>query len=172
MLDTMTFTKVLGAVCGSLLVFLLGKWAAEVLYHTGGGHGEVAQAYVIDTGDSGGDTAEAAGEVDLAALLLAGDAAKGERMWRQCSACHALEAGKNGTGPYLLGIVGRDKGAVSGFNYSNAMASAEGSWEPENLFNFIANPRGYLPGTTMAYAGMRKPEDRADLIAFLAGQGG
>ena len=164
MLDTMTFTKVLGAVCGSLLVFLLGGWAAEVLYHP---HGKAEQAYVIDTGAE--DAAEESEEVaSFDDLFAAADPAAGERLWRQCSACHALEPGKNGTGPYLHGVVGRDKGAVDGFRYSGAMASAEGSWELANINAFIENPRGYIAGTTMAYNGMRRPEDRANLIAYIA----
>jgi cytochrome c len=166
MFDTMTFTKILGAVCSSLLAFLLIGWAAETLYHVES-HGE--QAYSIDTGAD--EEAEAVEEgPSFEELLAAANPANGERLWRQCSACHALEAGKNGTGPYLLGVVGRDKGAVDGFKYSNALAAVEGSWEPENLDGFLANPKGYLPGTVMSYAGMKKPEDRANLIAYLATQ--
>lgn len=165
MLDTMTFTKTVGALCGALLVFLLGAWAAEVLYHPHVPKGQ--QAYVIDTGATTA-AAEPAEAVDFETLLAAADPAAGERLWRQCASCHALEPGRNGTGPYLFGIVGRDKGAAEGFRYSNAMASAEGTWEPENISAFIENPRGYIAGTSMAYAGMRRAEDRANLIAYLA----
>jgi cytochrome c len=170
MLDTMTFTKAGGALCGSLLIFMLGGWAAETIYH-GGGHGDHAQAYSIDTG---AEAAEADGDAAPAfeELFAAADAAAGERLWRQCAACHALEPGKHGTGPSLYGIVGRDKGGVEGFKYSGAMVAVEGVWEPANIDGFIANPRGYLPGTSMSYAGMKKPEDRANLIAYIASIGG
>ncbi|MDR5652222.1 c-type cytochrome [Ruixingdingia sedimenti] len=172
MFDTMTSTKILGAVCGSLLVFLLGSWAASALYATGGGHGDHAeQAYVIDTGASE-DAGGAEEEVDFDALLAAADPSKGERLFRQCAACHSVEPGKNSTGPSLAGIVGRDKGAAPGFNYSGAMAAAEGAWIPADIDHFIANPKGFVPGTTMSYAGMKKPADRADLIAYLQGIGG
>lgn len=165
MLDTMTFTKIGGALCGSLLVFMLGGWAAEIIYAPG--HGDKEQAYSIAV--EVGDTAEAEVEaVPFADLFAAADAAKGEKLWRQCSACHSNEAGKNGTGPSLHGIVDRDKGAIEGFRYSGAMAGAEGVWAVENLDGFITNPKGYLAGTTMAYAGMKKAEDRANLIAYLA----
>jgi len=166
MLDTMTFTKTGLALCGSFLAFMLIGWAAEELYHNDGGK-EFAAAYAIDTG-AAEEPAEAAEEVSFEELFAAADAGAGERLWRQCSACHALEEGKQGTGPSLHAIVGRDKGAIDGFRYSGAMASAEGAWEAENIYQFIANPRGYLPGTTMAYAGMRRSEDRANLIAYLA----
>ncbi len=170
MLDTMTFTKTLGALCGALLVYLLGAWAAETLYHPHNAHGQ--QAYVIDTGAAApADTAKAEA-ADFATLFAAADAAAGERLWRQCASCHALEEGKNGTGPYLWGVVGRDKGSVDGFRYSAAMAAAEGAWTPENLDAFIENPKGYIVGTSMSYAGMRRAEDRANLIAYLATFGG
>jgi cytochrome c len=165
MLDTMTFTKAGGALCGALLVYMLGGWAAEILYHPKGG--EIAQAYSIDTGAAGEEEAETE-EVSFEDLMASADADAGSKLWRQCSACHSNEADKHGTGPSLHAIVGRDKAAIDGFRYSGAMAAAEGAWEAENLYAFIANPRGYIAGTSMAYAGMRKSEDRANLIAYLA----
>ena len=170
MFDTMTLTKVVGAVCGSLLVLLLGKWAAETLYHVGaGGHGEEhAQAYTIDTGSE-----EAAGAetetVDLVAVLAAGDADKGAEVFSKCSACHKLEKGANATGPYLHGIVGRAVDAAEGFSgYSGALEKVADVWSPEHLYAFLENPKGFAPGTKMAFAGLKKSEDRADLIAYLA----
>ncbi|QDY68628.1 c-type cytochrome [Qingshengfaniella alkalisoli] len=172
MFDTMTFTKVLGGFCGALLVFLLGGWLAESLYHTGGGHGEAhEQAYSIDTGaeEASGEPAE---EIDFDALLAEADPAKGESVFRKCQACHKLD-GTDGTGPHLNGVVDRAKAYVDGFAYSDAlMAMSEESWTPENLSHFIENPRGYAPGTKMSFAGIKKPEDRADLIAYLQTTGG
>lgn len=167
MFDTMTFTKVLGAVCGSLLAFMLIGWAGEALYHVSS-HGE-EQAYSIDVG---GDEAEEVAEEgpSFEELFASADAASGEKLFRQCSACHALEPGKNGTGPSLHGIVGRAKASMDGFKYSGTLASMDGSWEPANINGFITNPKGYAPGTTMSYAGMKKPADRANLIAYLATQ--
>jgi cytochrome c len=166
MLDTMTFTKVLGALCGSLLVFMLVGTVSAALFYPGGhgDHGE--QAFRIDTGAEE-PAAVAEDAPDFETLYAAADAGAGERLWRQCAACHALEPGKNGTGPSLYGVVGRAKHAIDGFNYSNAALAVEGVWTPENIDAFIANPRGYMPGTAMSYAGMRKPEDRANLIAYL-----
>src|SRR6056297_2937515 len=143
MLDTMTATKIVGGFCGMLLIFLLGGWVAETIYHSGG-HYDQEQAYSIDTGEEDGeDAAEAEPEVPFADVYAAADAGAGERLWRQCSACHQLDPGANGVGPYLHGVVGRDKGAVEGFNYSDTLASMEGDWTPENLSGFIENPRSY-----------------------------
>ena len=116
MFDTMTLTKTVGALCGSLLIFLLGVWFAEIMYHTGGGghgHGdEVHQAYVIDTGDGGGETEEVVEEVDFATLLAEADPAKGEKLFKKCQACHKLEDGANATGPTLYQVVDRPVQAV------------------------------------------------------------
>jgi cytochrome c len=167
MFDTMTITKAGGALCGSLLVFLLGGWAAEVLYHTGGGHGdEVAQAYVIDTGET--EEAAPAEQVDFATLYAAADAAAGEKVFAKCKACHKVD-GTDGTGPHLNGVVDRAKAASAGFGYSDALkAMADTAWTAENLYAFLENPRGYAPGNKMSFAGLPKSEDRVNLIAYLA----
>ncbi len=173
MFDTMTMTKTVGAVCGSLLVLMLVGWAGTALYTVGGGEhgehaeGELTQAYTIDTGDAAAP-AEGAETVDVAALLAAGDAAAGEAVFKKCGSCHKLD-GSDGVGPHLNGVVGRNHGAVGGFAYSEAMmAKAAEPWTPDVLFAFLENPKQALPGTKMAFAGLPKPEDRANVIAFLA----
>lgn len=170
MFDTMKLTKAVGAVCGSLLVFLLAGWAGDGLYHSshGGGHGEeVAQAYTIDTGAEEAPAEEEAAPVDFAVLLASADAAEGESVFRKCSACHKLD-GSDGVGPHLNGIVNRGKGAVAGFAYSEALAAMSAdSWTPENIAAFVEDPKGYMPGTKMAFAGLPKAEDRANLVAYL-----
>lgn len=174
MFDTMTSTKIIGGLCGTLLIFLFGNWAAESLYHvgaTGHGDGEVVQGYLIETGDEGG-AAEETVEVDFAEVYASADAAKGERVFSKCKACHKLEDGANGTGPYLFNVVNRDIAAVDGFGYSDALASLDGAWTPEHLDGFLASPKSYAPGTKMTFSGLPKVEDRADLIAYLATFGG
>ncbi|MFN7223806.1 MAG: c-type cytochrome [Paracoccaceae bacterium] len=170
MFDTMTMTKVLGAVCGSLLVFLLGGWAASALYATGGGHGgEHAQAYVIETGagsEAATETADAA--PDFETIYAAADAAAGEKVFAKCRACHKLD-GADATGPHLNGVVDRAKASSAGFAYSDMLKSMAGdAWTVENLNAFLENPRGYAPGTKMAFAGLPKVDERANLIAYLA----
>ncbi|GIT89764.1 cytochrome c [Jannaschia pagri] len=167
-MDTMTITKAGGAFCGALLVFLLGAWASEELYHVGGHHGEDhAMGYAIEVADSSAPVEEEEA-VPFEEVYVNASADAGERLWRQCSACHVLEPGVNGTGPYLHGVVGRDKGAVDGYAYSEVLATMDGDWTPENLSGFLENPRGYAQGTKMAYRGMGDVEDRANLIAYLA----
>ncbi len=169
MFDTMTMTKAVAAVCSALLIFLFGNWAADALYSTAPAvHGDevVAQAYTIDTGEVA--TAEGAAEgPDFATVFAAADAAAGEKVFGKCKACHKLD-GSNGTGPALNGVVGRGRGGVAGFGYSEAMLSVKDAWAPELLEAFLTNPKGYVAGTKMAFAGLPKVEDRANLIAYLA----
>ena len=163
----MTLTKSAGALCGALLIFLLGGWAAETIYSSGG-HGEDhAQGYVVDTGadDEPQDTAEEA--PDLATLFASADAAKGERVFNQCRACHMLEDGQNGVGPHLYGVVARDVGSVEDFNYSGALSEVADVWTAAELSAFLENPSNYAPGTSMGYAGLSKAEDRVNVIAYL-----
>lgn len=173
MFDTMTVTKAGGALCGTLLVFLLGNWAASALYATSaGGHGgEVHQAYVIDTG-AGEEAAPVEEGPDFATLYAEADAAAGEKVFAKCKACHKVD-GNNATGPHLDGVVDRNKGSVDGFGYSEAMKSHSAEqWTPENLNAFLTNPKSYLPGNKMSFAGLPKPTDRANLIKYLSTQGG
>jgi cytochrome c len=168
MFDTMTLTKIVGALCGAFLVFLLGKWAAETIYFGGeGAHGEHEAAYSIEIADAGG-TEEAVEEGPaFADLFAAADVAKGEKLYGQCKACHKLD-GTEGTGPHLNGIVGRAVGSVAGFTYTAGVAEHGGNWDPETLNAWLTSPKTYIAGTKMTYAGMKKPEDRANLIAWLA----
>ncbi|MCV3274206.1 c-type cytochrome [Roseobacter sinensis] len=103
---------------------------------------------------------------------VTGDAEAGEKVFRKCKACHAVgEGAENKVGPVLNGVVDRAFGAVEGFSYSDALmeAAAEGkAWTPEELDAFLQKPRSYLKGTKMSFAGLRKEDDRANVIAYLA----
>jgi cytochrome c len=175
MFDTMTMTKAVGAVCGSLLVLMLVHWAGNSLYMVGPGEhgehaeGELKQAYTVDTGEEAAPADDAAAPaVDVAAILAAGDATAGEAVFKKCGSCHKVD-GTNAVGPHLNGVVGRNHAAVEGFQYSEAnLALASEVWTPEAIFGFLENPKKYMPGTKMSFAGLPKPEDRANVIAYLS----
>ena len=172
MFDTMTLTKAVAGVCGALLIFLLGSWASDTIYGSNfaEGHGgeETAQAYSIDTGASATPAAATDTGPDFATVYASADAAAGEKVFGKCKACHKIDGGDS-TGPHLNGVVGRHKGSVAGFGYSSAiLALTAETWTPEKLYAFLQNPKGYMPGTKMGFAGLPKPEDRANLIAYLA----
>ena len=86
---------------------------------------------------------------------------------RVCLACHATEAGQNKIGPSLFGVVGRKAGAAPGFAYSQAMKAADVTWGDEAIDKYIADPRKFLPGNKMVYAGLKKEEERQEVIAYL-----
>jgi cytochrome c len=171
MFDTMTITKAGGAACGALLIFLMGSWAAESIYHVGGKHhgeGEEHFGYEIVMEEASDAPAEGEEEVDFGALVAAADLGAGEKVFAKCQTCHKLD-GSDGTGPHLNGIVGKAKAASAGFGYSDALvAMAADTWTPDNLNAFLTNPKKYAPGTKMAFAGLPKVEDRANLVAWLA----
>lgn len=169
MFDTMTLTKILGGFAGAFLVFLLGKFVAEELYHVSvGGHdGEVVQGYLIETGGDEGGGEEEAGP-SFEEIYATADAGKGERVFNKCKACHKLEAGENSTGPYLYNVVGREVDTATNYAYSGALEKVVDVWTPEHLQEFLKDPQGYAPGTAMGFSGLGKVEDRANVIAYLA----
>lgn len=168
MFDTMTMTKIVGGLCGTFLIFLLGGFVAEFIYHPAESHdGEYHQAYTIPVEDGGEEGGEEVAAVPFEEVYASADAAAGERLWRQCQACHKVEDGANGTGPHLYGVVGREVDSVPGYSYSGALEQVADVWTPENLNGFLEDPKGWAPGTKMGYSGMKSVEDRANLIAWL-----
>lgn len=120
--------------------------------------------------------AEAEGPVEsgppLEALLASADLAKGEAVFAKCVACHTINSGgATGIGPNLYGIMGAKHAHIAGFAYSDAIASIAGPWDWKAMDEWLASPRKYAPGTKMSFAGLSKPEDRANLIAWLNTQG-
>lgn len=127
--------------------------------------------YFIDAPDEG--VIEAAGP-DLGTLLASADASAGEAAFARCSACHTMEqGGANGIGPNLYGSMGKAIGGVAaGYAYSSALSGHGGQWTWENMDDWLANPRGFAPGTKMSFAGLGNPQDRANIMEYMATYGG
>lgn len=103
--------------------------------------------------------------------LAAGDAANGEKVFKRCAACHVLDDKTNRVGPHLGGVVGRTAGSVEGFKYSEGMIQhgKDGLvWNEETLDVYLTDPKAFVPKNKMAFPGLKKPEERADVIAYLA----
>lgn len=93
----------------------------------------------------------------------------GERLWRRCQSCHTVNEGaRHLVGPNLHGMFGQAAGGADGFRYSAALEGADFTWTPQALDEWLANPRDFLPGNRMSFAGLRHQSDRNDLIAWLA----
>lgn len=106
---------------------------------------------------------------DLGTLLAAADPERGASVAKVCQSCHTFDQGGGArTGPNLWSVVGRDIASAGGFAYSPAATAAPGTWTYEQLDAFLASPSRAMPGTKMAFNGVRRPEDRAHLIAYLA----
>ncbi len=104
----------------------------------------------------------------LSSTAMAGDAALGEKVFKKCKACHVVDSDKNKTGPHLVNIIGRQAGSVEGFKkYSKAIQESGIVWDEATLDGFLEKPKSYLKGTRMAFAGLKKEEDRANVIAYL-----
>ena len=96
-----------------------------------------------------------------------GDAAAGKKVFRKCQACHTLEEGKNRVGPTLYGLIGRKAGSLDGFRFSKGMTAYDVVWSAETLDTYLEDPRGLVKGTRMAFPGLKKAQDRADVIAYI-----
>ncbi|MEX0922384.1 MAG: cytochrome c family protein [Rhodovibrionaceae bacterium] len=165
---SLELNKTAAAVLTAGVVAMTAGFIANLLVHPQ----ELEENVYVIAGSGDGGAASAPEEEQLASvipLLGEADPANGESLSRACTACHTFdEGGANKVGPNLWNIVGADHAHKEDFNYSDAIAGMSGqAWNYEELNAFLANPRGYAPGTKMTYGGMRKVEDRADMIAWL-----
>jgi cytochrome c len=168
------FNKIAGALLTALLVTTVIGLLGNSLVHS---PKLEKPAYVVEGVEAKPEaaTASAPAAVEpIAPLLANANADAGKTVFRQCASCHTPDkGGKNGVGPNLFDVVGNKKAHIQGYAYSNAMKAAaekggdEGTWTYEQLNAFIANPKATVPGTKMTFAGLRKPEDRANVIAYL-----
>lgn len=163
----MEFNKVFAAILVAGIVAMLSGFVAEKLVHP---EKLKENAFSIEVTESagGGAVVERKAEPVLA-LLAEADIARGQKLSKACAACHSFDkGGPNGVGPHLWGVVGVKKQNISDFKYSGALnANGEDFWTYAALNEFLWNPKKYAPGTKMSYAGLKKPEDRAALIAWL-----
>ena len=165
-MSSMEFNKMAMAVLIAGIVAMVGGFIAR---------GTVSpepleqNAYVVDLGEEAAPAEEVVEEVpSIGELLLVADAGAGQGLSRACAACHSFDnGGANKIGPNLWDIVDRPIASAAGFGYSSALGEKGGAWTYEALEGFLAAPRDWAPGTSMSYSGMRKPEDRANLIAWL-----
>ena len=169
-MNSFEINKIMGALLGVLTFVVALGILSEVVFEQEAPEKPGFKVEVPEEAAGGGATAEVVADPPIANLLASADVAKGENIFKVCGACHTVEkGGPNKIGPNLYGIVGGPKVHKADFNYSAAMkeAAAKGPWDYDALYVYLKSPRAYVPGTLMAYAGLKKPTDRANLIAYL-----
>lgn len=173
--------KIFGALLAVGLV-VLGLKEVSTIVFGGGHHGhheyeslnqwaeENFHGYRIDIAETGGSGPIVEEVYDLGLLLADADLAVGERSFKaKCASCHTIEdGGANGTGPNLYATLGSAKQSRAGFNYSGALGNTEGDWSWESMDAWLQNPGSYARGTSMAFAGLKRDNERASVLAYLA----
>jgi cytochrome c len=168
-MDSFEINKLLGALLGAVFIVFSVSLVADTIFYSPTPY---TPGYVIEVPE---EAAAAPGEVvegpNVLALIAEADVTAGEAAFRRCVSCHTPdEGGPNRVGPNLWNTVMQPITHAEGFNYSSAMrefAAQEEIWTYEHLAGFLENPRGYVPGTTMAFAGIRNVEEKANLIAYM-----
>lgn len=170
-MNSFELNKVLGALLATCLILLSLNIGAGALFAPAK---PAKPGYDIAVKEAGSDSKAAAKEPEqpIEVLMASASAEKGAATAKQCQACHTFEkGGPNRVGPNLWGVVGDERGqGRGGFNFSAAMKAKGGTWTYDELNKFLANPRGYIPGTNMTFAGLSRDSQRADLIAYLRQQ--
>ena len=169
-MNSIEVVKIVGAMLAAALVVLLSRFITEQVYPEPEG---VPHAYaVVPSGESGEPEAPAAAQPEatgIATLIAAAEPAAGQKVFKKCGACHTADkGGANRIGPNLWDVVARPVAAAEGFAYSNALKEKSGeTWSYDNLNAFLERPKDWAPGTKMSFAGLKKPEQRAAVIAYL-----
>ncbi len=171
-MDSFELNKIIGALLGTVFVIFSISIVSDAIFAT---HAPEKPGYIIEAaeaGESGGDEKDDAGTPPIGPMLASADVGQGETVFKKCAACHTVEnGGANKVGPNLWNIVNRPVASHDGFGYSGAMKEfAQGGsavWDYESLNQFLLSPKKFVKGTAMGFAGLKKEEDRANIIAYM-----
>jgi len=167
MASSLETNKALAALLTAGIIASGSGVISRIIYHPSMPEENAYHIEVAEGEAAGGEAAEAEA-TPLPVLLAAASPEAGEGEAKKCAACHSFEQGGAAKiGPPLWGVIGRDIASVDGFAYSDALLEKEGQWTFDSLSGFLANPKGFAPGTKMAFAGVKDPEDRADVLVYL-----
>ena len=156
------------ALAGAMTLSACGGAAGDKAAAPAATETAAAPAAPAATATPAADAAAATATMEYAAMTT--DAAAGEKVFALCRSCHVLEDGVNRVGPSLYKVVGRKSGSVAGFSYSDANKASGVTWTTDVLFKYLEDPKAFMPGTKMAFPGIKNAQDRANLVAYLDSQ--
>ena len=170
-MSDLSFNKVAGAVLATSLAILGLRELSGGIFND---EKPAKAGYAVEVAAEGGGEGAEAADVppDWGTVLPKADVAAGQAVFAKCQSCHSLTA--NGTGPDLMGVEGRHPASEPGFSYSDGMkafGAKQPVWDYDHLYEFLKGPQAYVNGTKMTFVGLKKPEDRINLIAYLHTQG-
>ncbi len=170
-MNTSYFNAIAGAFLAVVFVVMTVSIASDAIFHT---REPVQEGFEIEVAEGGGEAGgqEDAGPFQIATLMAGASVDDGANVFKKCQSCHTVEdGGANKVGPNLWHVLGRPVASAADFAYSPALveyaAGGETHWLYQNLSEFLDNPKRYISGTKMSFAGLKKPEDRANVIAYL-----
>ncbi|SRR5579884_1244760 len=167
-MDSFEINKVLGALLGTCLVLVAMHIASGAIFTPAAPAKPGYEIAVKEEQPAGEQQQAKPPEQPIENMLASASIQQGANIAKQCQACHNLGKGQGAKiGPDLYGVVGRPRASEPGFNYSSAMKAKGGTWTFDELNKFLADPRGYIPGTLMTFAGLPSEKQRADVIDFL-----
>lgn len=171
-MDSFEINKIIGALLGAAVLIFVINMIGDGVFPGPQRHADAGQAAAPEAAAGAGPAAPAAPVVVAEPAAADGKAENGAKVFKKCAACHSVEAADgHKIGPNLHAVAGRAIGKAAGFSFSPAMAGHGGEWSDAALSAYLAAPKTYIPGNKMAFAGLPKPQDRADVIAYLRQQG-
>jgi len=164
-MDSFEINKIVTAIFMVVLIIIGIDKLSDVIFYV---DKPETSGYVVEVKQVSTASSTTENKIDIIALMAMGDIASGKNLFKKCISCHSIvKGGKNKIGPALYNVVGRKVGGVADYKYSKALAAYKKEWTFEELNGFLTKPAKWIKGTKMAYAGLKKEEDRASIIKYL-----
>ena len=166
-MKNLEFNKISASILLAGVIAMISGFITNILYQPEDASHMEKRGFMIEMVDESHSTDDVV-KINVAALIADADATKGAKIVKKCVSCHSFNrGGADKVGPNLYGIIGKNIASNPSYSYSKSLLAKEGIWNEEEIFHFLSNPKKYVSGTKMSFAGIRKPKQLANLIAFL-----